>query len=114
MNSRKFILSIVSIMTIGALGAGTVQAKVTDKQVAEVAQRNFKMSDQEDARVAIVMYVKDEVKDGVVYEVERPVKVFNTRKGAEDYVKANQDVHQYKRGLYTGELRIRESYIDER
>lgn len=114
MNSRKFILSIASLMTIGILGAGAVEAKVTDEQVAKAAQRNFKMSDQEDARVAIVMHVKDEVKNGVVYEVERPVKVFETKKAAEDYVKANQDIHQYKRGLYVGELRIRVSYIDER
>lgn len=110
MKARKFMLAIASIMTIGLLGSGTVKAKVTDKQVAEVARRNFRVP-AEDTRVAIVMYVRDEVKDGVVYEVERPVKVFEFKYQAEKYVKEHEDIHEYKRGLYAGELRIVESEI---
>lgn len=110
MKSRKFTLAIASIMTIGLLGSGTVEAKVTNKQVAEAAQRNFR-EPADDSRVAIVMYVKDEVKDGVVYEVERPVKVFEFKYQAEKYIKEHEDIHQYKRGLYAGELRIRESKL---
>lgn len=110
MKSRKFTLAIASIMTIGLLGSGTVEAKVTNKQVVEAAQRNFR-EPADDSRVAIVMYVKDEVKDGVVYEVERPVKVFEFKYQAEKYIKEHEDIHQYKRGLYAGELRIRESKL---
>lgn len=110
MKSRKFTLAIASVMAIGLLGSGTAEAKVTDKQVAEAAQRNFK-EPADDSRVAIVMYVKDELKDGVVYEVERPVKVFEFKYQAEKYVKEHEDIHEYKRGLYAGELRIVESNI---
>lgn len=110
MDSRKIILATTAIMAIGLLGSGTVKAKVTDKQVAEVARRNFKVP-AEDTRVAIVMYVKDEVKDGVVYESQRPVKVFEYKYQAEKYVKEHEDIHEYKRGLYAGELRIVESNI---
>lgn len=111
MKSRKFMLAIASIMTIGLLGSGTVEAKVTDKQVAEAAQRNFK-EPADDTRVAIVMYVKDEVKDGVVYETQIPVKVFEYKYQAKKYVKEHENIHEYKRGLYAGELRIVESNIE--
>ncbi|MCQ2076398.1 MAG: hypothetical protein MJZ20_05090 [Bacteroidaceae bacterium] len=110
MDSRKIILATTAIMAIGLLGSEPVKAKVTDKQVAEVARRNFKVP-AEDTRVAIVMYVKDEVKDGVVYESQRPVKVFEYKYQAEKYVKEHEDIHEYKRGLYAGELRIVESNI---
>lgn len=114
MDKRKFILSVVSFVAAGILGGGmidNVNAKVTNSKVAETAQRNFVNEPKEDNRVAIVMYVKDEIKDGVVYETERPVKVFQYRVQAERYIKEHEDIHQYKRGLYAGELRIRESRL---
>lgn len=114
MRKRKNVLKFSAIVAVMILGCGTVDkasAKATDKKAAEVAQRNFVNEPKEDNRVAIVMYVKEEIKDGVVYETERPVKVFQYRVQAERYIKEHEDIHQYKRGLFAGELRIRESKL---
>lgn len=114
MDKRKYILSVVSVIAAGIFCGGmtdNVNAKATNSEVAKTAQRNFVNEPKEDDRVAIVMYVKDEIKDGVVYETERPVRVFQYRVQAERYIKEHEEVHQYKRGLYAGELRIRESKL---
>lgn len=114
MHKRKIVLKLSAVAAVMILGCGTADkasAKATDKKAAEVAQRNFVNEPKEDNRVAIVMYVKEKSKNGVVYETEKPVKVFQYRFQAEKYIKAHENIRQYKRGLFEGKLRIRESRL---